>query len=46
MLLTYPGFEFRDFVIRQSIRLGDDGNEVDFSMQPTHKLNIEGLQAT
>jgi hypothetical protein len=46
MSSTYPGFEFRDFVIRQSIRLGDDGNEVDFSMQPTHKLNIEGLQAT
>ena len=45
MSLTYPGFEFRDFVISQSICLGNDGNEVDFGVQPTHKLNVEGLQA-
>ena len=45
MSLTYPGFKFRDFIISQSICLGNDGNEVDFSVQPTHKLNVEGLQA-
>ena len=41
---AYPSFEFRDFVIGQSIRLGDDGDKVDFGMKPAHKLNIERLQ--
>ncbi len=46
MSSAYPGFEFRDFIIGQSIRLGDDGYKVDFGVKPTHKLNIEGLQPT
>ncbi len=46
MPLTHPGLEFRDFIIGQSICLGNDGNKIDFGVQPAHKLNIEGLQAT
>ena len=45
MSSTHSGLEFCDFVIRQSICLGNDGNKVDFGVQPTHELNIEGFQA-
>ena len=41
---TYPGLEFRDFVVSQRICLGDDGDKVNFGMKPTHEFNIEGLQ--
>lgn len=44
MSLAYPGFEFRNLVIRESISLGNNGNEVNFGVESTHKLNIERLQ--
>ena len=42
--LAYPGFEFRNLIIRKSIGLGDNGNEVNLGVKPTHKLDIERLQ--
>jgi hypothetical protein len=43
LVSAYSGLELRDLVIRESVRLGDDGDEVNFGVKPTHKFNIEGL---
>jgi hypothetical protein len=36
--------EIGDLFIRESISLGNDRDEVDFGMESSHHLNIEGLQ--
>src|SRR5947209_161180 len=41
---AYPLLEHGDLFVRKSVGLGDDWNEVDLGMQPSHDLNIERLQ--
>lgn len=41
---SYPGFEIGDFLIRQCICLGNDGDQVDLGMQSAHNLDVQGLQ--
>jgi hypothetical protein len=42
---TYPGLEIRDFFVCHCVGLGDNGYQVDFSVKPTHELNVDLLQA-
>lgn len=41
---TYSGLESGDLLVRQSVRLGNDGNQVDLGVKTLHHLNVEGLQ--
>ncbi len=41
---TYSGLEAGNLLIGKSIRLGNDGNQVNLGMQTTHDFNIQGLQ--
>jgi hypothetical protein len=41
---TYTLLEGGNLIIGESIRLGDDGNEVDLGVQAAHDLNIERLE--
>jgi hypothetical protein len=43
-MFTHPLLEVGDFFVGQGIRLGNDGNEVDFGVQPTHEFNVNLLQ--
>lgn len=38
---TNPLLEGNDFFVRESISLGNDGDEVNFGMKSPHKLNID-----
>jgi hypothetical protein len=42
--VDYPQLERSNLFIGQGIRLGDDGNKVDFGMKSPHNLDIQGLQ--
>lgn len=44
--MTYPLFEFGDFIIGQRISFGNDWDEVDFLVQSTHELNVDLFQST
>lgn len=44
MRSSYSGFEACNFFVGKSVRLGDDGNQVDLGMESSHDLNIQGLQ--
>lgn len=41
---SYPLFESRDLIIGQSVRLRNNGNQVDLGVEPTHHLDVQGLQ--
>jgi hypothetical protein len=41
---TYTLLEGGNLIIGESIRLGDDGNEIDLGVQAAHDLNIERLE--
>lgn len=41
---TYSLLERDNLLVRQGIRLGDDGNKVDLGMEALHDLDIKGLQ--
>lgn len=41
---THPCFERIDLVIRQSIGLGDDRNQVDLGVQSAHDFDIKGFE--
>lgn len=41
---TYASLEIRNLLVSESIRLGNDGNQVDFRVQLAHEFNINGLQ--
>ena len=41
---THAGLKVSDLLVCESIRLGNDGNEVDFGMQLPHKLDIDRFQ--
>ena len=43
-MFTHPLLEVGDFFVGQGIRLGDDGNEIDFGVQPTHEFDVNLLQ--
>jgi len=43
---THPLLELGDFLISQSVRLGDYWDKVDFGVQSTHKFNIQLFEAT
>lgn len=42
---TYSLFEVNNLLVRQSIRLGDNWNEVDLGMQSTHDFDIQRLES-
>lgn len=44
MIATYSGLKVGDLLIREGIRLGNDGNQVDLGMKTTHDLDVQGLQ--
>lgn len=44
IIQAYPFLELGDFLISQSVCLGNDGNKVDFGVQSAHKLNIQLLE--
>ena len=44
ILETYSGLESGDLLVRQSVGLGNDGNQVDLGMKTLHHLNVERLQ--
>jgi hypothetical protein len=41
---TYTLLEVRNLLIGESVRLGDDWNEVDLGVESTHDLNIQRLE--
>lgn len=41
---SYPLLEHGDFIVGQSIGLGDHWNQVDLVVQSAHNFNVEGLQ--
>jgi len=41
---TYSRLEGGDLLVRQSIGLGNDGNQVDLGVKTLHNLNVERLQ--
>ena len=41
---TYPRFELRDFLVGEGVRLSDDRDQVDASVQLAHELDVDGLQ--
>ena len=43
--VNYPSFELGDLFVRQGIRLGDNGNEVDFGVELPHELDVNRLQS-
>ena len=44
-MFPYPGLEFGDFFVRESIRLGNHRDQIDFGVKPAHELNVNLLQA-
>lgn len=42
--MTYPVLEGGDLLVRDGIRLGDDGDQVDLGVQPLHDLNVKRLK--
>ena len=43
-ILTYTLLKFSDFLIRQSVRLGNDWDEVDFCVESAHELDVKLLE--
>jgi len=41
---TYSLLEQSNLLVRKSIGLGNDGNQVDLGVQPAHDLNVQRLQ--
>ena len=41
---AYPLLESGNLVVRQRVRLGDDGDQVDLGVQASHDLDVERLQ--
>jgi hypothetical protein len=42
--MTYSLLESQNFIVCESICLGDDGNQVDLGVETAHNLNIQRLQ--
>lgn len=38
--MSHPLFEVGDFLVSQGVCLGDNGDEINFLMQPTHELDV------
>jgi hypothetical protein len=41
---TYPLLEHGNLFVGQGVGLGDNGDEIDFGMESSHNLNIQGLE--
>ena len=44
MWTTYSGLEGSDFLVGQSISLGNDWDQVDLGVKSTHDLDVKWLQ--
>jgi hypothetical protein len=42
---THPFLELADFLVRQRIGLGDNGDQVDLSVEAAHKLDVDRFEA-
>lgn len=43
--LTYSSFEVNNLLIGQSVCFGDNGNQIDFGVESSHKFDVNLLQA-
>lgn len=45
MKITHPRFEIRNFLIGHCVCLGNDGYQIHFAVESTHKFDVDGPQS-